>query len=130
MSQNLPGEQPEVQPQAAQPAADYSAQYAQPAAPMYGAAPIAQPKGLAVAAMVLGIAGIVVAWIPGINWLAFPASIVGLILGIIALKKGQPRGMALTGIILGAIALVLAIIATIIIIVATAAIVGAATSLS
>lgn len=109
MSQNVPGEQPAV-PQPEQPAAPA---YAAPAAPAYGAV-AQQPKGLAIAALILGIAGIVLAWIPGVNWLALPAAIVGLILGIIALKKGQPRGMALTGIILGAIAIVLAIIAIIV----------------
>lgn len=105
MSQNVPGDLP-VEPQPEQPAAPG---YAAPAAPAYGAV-AQQPKGLAITALVLGIAGIVLAWIPGVNWVALPAAIVGLILGIIALKKGQPRGMALTGIILGAIAIVFAII--------------------
>ena len=102
MSQNVPGDLP-VDPQPEQPAAPAYA------APAYGAV-AQQPKGLAITSMVLGIAGIVLAWIPGVNWVALPAAIVGLILGIIALKKGQPRGMALTGIILGAIAIIFAII--------------------
>lgn len=119
MSQNVPGEQPAA-PQPEQPAAPAYA------APAYGAA-AQQPKGLAITAMILGIAGIVLAWIPGVNWLALPAAIVGLILGIIALKKGQPRGMALTGIILGAIAIVLAIIAIIVFASLAAAILGSVT---
>lgn len=87
-------------------------QYQQaPGYPAPGGYPQPEEKGLAIASMVLGIVGIVFAWIPGVNWLALPAAIVGLILGIVALRKGQPRGMALTGIILGAIAVLFAIVA-------------------
>ncbi len=117
MSQNVPGEQPAV-PQPEQPAAPAYSAPAAPAAPAYGAAAV-QPKGLAITALILGIASIVFCWV---WWLSIPAGVVGLVLGIIGLRKGQPRGMALTGVILSAIGIVIAIILIIVI----AAIVAAA----
>lgn len=105
MSQNVPGDQP-VDPQ-----------FQQPAAPAYGAV-AQQPKGLAITALILGIASVVFCWV---WWISIPAGIVGLVLGIIGMKKGQPRGMALTGIILSAIGIVIAIILIIVIAVFVAA---------
>ena len=80
-----------------------------------------QPKGLAITSMVLGIVGLVFCWV---WWLGLPASIVGLILGIVALKKGQPRGMALAGIITAGVALALAVIVTIIILILVFSVMG------
>lgn len=102
MSENLPEGQPASNPvpPAAQPA------------PGYGAAPV-QPKGLAVSSLVVGIISLVLAWPVAI--VGIIGGVVALILGIIGLKKGQSRGMSLTGIITGALAIVLAIIAMIVV---------------
>jgi len=73
------------------------------------AAPNPEPQdgnGLAIAALVCGIAGILCIW---------PAALAALIMGIIALNKksGSGRGMAMTGAILGGIGQVVPVVAII-----------------
>ncbi|RGE24281.1 DUF4190 domain-containing protein [Leucobacter sp. wl10] len=114
MSENLPEGQSASNPVPPPPPAAPAA----PAEPAYGAAP-AQSKGLAIAALVLGIVSLVFCWIPAIGIIA---GVVGLILGIIALRKRQSKGMSLTGIITGA----LGIVASIIILIVSIMIIGAA----
>lgn len=63
-------------------------------------------RGLAIASMVLGIVGFVAWCLPIIG---FPVTIVGLILGIIAITKGT-RGMAVAGVIMCSITLVITLI--------------------
>ncbi len=66
-------------------------------------------EGKAVASMVLGIAGIALGCCFAYG--SFPCVIVGLILGIISLKKQEPgRGMAIAGIVLGVAALISGIV--------------------
>lgn len=68
--------------------------------PPAGYQPAPQGKGMAIASMVLGIVSIALC----VYWfIALPAAIVALILGIIARGKGAGVGMAITGIITGAI---------------------------
>lgn len=70
-------------------------------------------KGLAIASMVCGIASLVICCFFVYGGLAL--AIVGLVLGIIALVKKTPaRGMAIAGIVTGAITLILAIVVLII----------------
>ena len=92
--------------------------YQQPAYQQpYQAAPAAgSGKGLAIASLVLGIVALCLCCI----WfLSIPAAIVGVILGVIALKKQTPgRGMAIAGLIMSIIGCVLAIIFIVIAIVA------------
>ena len=57
--------------------------------------------GLSIAALVLGIVGISF-WC--VWWISIPCAILGLVFGIIGIKKPR-RGFALTGIITGSIAL-------------------------
>jgi len=66
----------------------------------YNAAPVADPgKGMAIAAMVLGI----------VSFFCFPAitGALGIIFGCVAKGKGSRSGMALAGIICGAIGIAL-----------------------
>ena len=72
-------------------------------------APEDKASGMAIAAMVSGIVGIVCAWIIGLN---FALGLAALVLGIIEFKRIQEgqsnqkgKGMALTGIILGSLTL-------------------------
>jgi hypothetical protein len=72
-------------------------------------------KGLAIASMVLGIAGLALFCI---WYIALPASIVGLILAIVSKKQARaagvaPSGMAKAGLILCIIALALDVVITI-----------------
>ena len=83
-------------------------------------APIEQPvvpattnpstSGLAIAGLVLGILGILGAFIPLLNLLSLPLSILGLVLaavGLIGIRNGKHsgKGIAIAGIVLGIIAI-------------------------
>ncbi|SFT83504.1 Protein of unknown function [Actinopolyspora lacussalsi subsp. righensis] len=78
--------------------------------------PEQQPSnGLGTAALVLGIIGVVLSLIPGIGIIAWPVVIVGIILGIIGIRKvSQGRATnkkaAITGTILSGVGLVICII--------------------
>lgn len=104
------GGQPDYgQPQYGQP------QYGQPqyGQSQYGQSPYGQPpgspleptrsSGLAIAAMVLGILGIITFWVPVLGAVL---GLVALILGIIAVRRQAGKGMAITGIVLGTLALI------------------------
>ena len=64
-----------------------------------------ESKGLSIASLVIGIISLVSFYIP------FIYSIVGLILGIVSIKKNKPgRGQAIAGIICSSIAILLSIL--------------------
>lgn len=82
--------------------------YHQP--PQYQQAPPpAAPKGLAISALIVGIVGFLMGLLPFIGAIV---GIVAVILGAIALSKKQPKGFALTGLILGALALIASVSTT------------------
>ena len=71
-------------------------------------APVNSGKGLSIAALVLGILGIVGAWIPVITWFTGVMAILGLIFGALGRKKsvaatGKASGLATAGFVLGII---------------------------
>jgi hypothetical protein len=76
----------------------------------------AQPSnGLAVASMVLGIVGLVFAFIPFIGVIAWPLVILGIIFGGIGISKanevpGAPKGMAIAGLTCSIVGLLICII--------------------
>jgi hypothetical protein len=84
----------------------------QPIYPQQGYAPVQvqPPKGMAIAAMVLGIVGLVLAFIPVVGVVSFVLGPLAVILGIIAFVKRRGRGQAIAGIVTGAIAFVVAIV--------------------
>lgn len=108
------GTQPEYAPPAYAPDQSASA-YAGAAEP--GAT---GPRGFAIAALVLGIAGLVLVWLPFLAVVALPAAIVGLILGIVAMRKGQPKGFALTGVILSGVAILISVISMVVVMIGLA----------
>lgn len=71
-------------------------------------------RGMGVAAMVCGIVGVVFGLIPFLFVLSTSLGAVAFILGAVAFRKrrglGVGRGMATTGIVLGALALVLGVV--------------------
>ena len=79
--------------------------------------PAPEKKGQSIASMILGICGFLAWCIP---LFGFPVCVVGLVLGIVGIKKGG-RGMAIAGIVMCSITLVLTLINSIL---------GAALSLS
>ena len=80
-------------------------------------APAAAPsQALAISALGTGLLGLLLTIIflisdagPVMLWGGFILGIVGLVLGIVALKKKQSKGMALTGLIAGIVAMLVAI---------------------
>lgn len=71
-------------------------------------------RGLGIAAMVLGIVGVVCAFIPAMNLVAFPVVVVGLVLGIVSVVMARggrgPKGFGIAGIACSAAALIITII--------------------
>ncbi len=80
-----------------------------PTPPPYAPKPA---RGLAIAALILGIAAFVTVWVPILGLLL---GIVGVVLGIVALVKRQPKGLALTGLILGGLGFLGGIVSTIVV---------------
>ena len=95
-----PYQQP-AQPQYQQP--QYQPQYAQPQ--QQGA------KGMSIAAMVCGIIGLILCWIPFVGLIINAMAIIFYILS----RKEAPNGMATAGLVCGIIGLVVALIMTILV---------------
>ena len=76
--------------------------------PAYSPTPATQPKGLSIAALILGIASVPFGFL---GVLGIILGILGVVFGFIA-RRRQPyaRGMWLTGLILGFVGIVLGII--------------------
>lgn len=85
---------------------------------MYGQPKPSKGKVPGIIALVLGIIGLILAWIPIVNWVSFPLVIAGLVLGIVSLVMASggkgPKGFGIAGLIISAVALVLTIVMTII----------------
>lgn len=65
--------------------------------------------GLAIAALVLGIIGLLLSWIPIINYLALVLGVVGLVLGVVGIFKSR-RVMSIVGAVLSFLAIVVSIV--------------------
>lgn len=81
----------------------------------YPQAPVQQSNGLGIAAGVVGIVSLVVAFIPFVDFVSVPGGIVAVVLGVVGVNRanqmgGQGRGMAITGIVTGAVAIALVIV--------------------
>lgn len=92
----------------------YPQGYGQP----YAQQPPPPSNGLGVAALVLGILAILLAFIPILGFVAYPLAIVGIILGLVGLgrvRKGRAsRGITVAGLIASVVGLVLVIVSTVI----------------
>ncbi|RIJ54470.1 Ltp family lipoprotein [Clavibacter phaseoli] len=78
-----------------------------PPPPPYGV----RPKGLAVAALVVGIVAFLTGLAPFFGLIAGAAAVV---LGILALRRAQSKGMAITGLSLGAVGAVTSLVVTLV----------------
>ena len=71
-------------------------------------------NGVAVAAMVCGIASVVVGWIPFVVAIGLAAAIVAIVLGIVGLRRsrtsGAGQGFAVTGIITGSVGVLASVV--------------------
>jgi hypothetical protein len=105
---------PSQMPPPYQPPPPYPQSYAVPVVPM--AAPT---NGVATAGGVCGIVAAAISWIPVINFFSLVLSILAVALGGVGWKRantlqsetGRPtgRGMAITGVVIGALGLVIAL---------------------
>ena len=64
-------------------------------------------SGFGVAALVLGIIGIVLSFIPFINNIAFILGVLAIIFGIVCLCKKASKGFAIAGLVLGILACII-----------------------
>lgn len=87
-----------------------AAPYAAPGYPPYGAVVPGPPQGLAIAALVVGIAAFLAAWIP---FLGLVIALVGAVLGVLALVRRQRKALAVTGTVLSGLGLAWALVVTI-----------------
>lgn len=92
--------------------------------------PQSSAKGMSIAALVLGIAGIVFLFLPVgfLVWLGLAMAVVAIVLGAIAMKKtpkgGDGRGLAIAGFVCGIVATGLAVIVVICTVAAVACAMG------
>lgn len=72
-----------------------------------------QSNTLSLVGLILGIIGLVIAFVPCIGWLGSPLAVIGLILSIIGYRRdkeiGASTGMAIGGIITSALAILITI---------------------
>lgn len=66
-----------------------------------------QKTGFGITALVLGIVGLVLSFIPIINNLAFFLGILGVIFGIVALVTHNKKGISIAGLVTGILAMVI-----------------------
>jgi hypothetical protein len=73
---------------------------------------------MGIAAMIIGIVAVVLGFIPFCGYFALLPAIIGLILGIIDVKKKseaqQPKGKGMAGIVLNAVALIVILLWTLV----------------
>lgn len=86
--------------------------------PTYNAPPPSTTNALAITGFVLAVLGLLGCWIPGVNFFAVVLGVAGLVLGIVGLlqvKKGKSgKGLALSAIVVGALAVVGSVVAWIV----------------
>jgi hypothetical protein len=70
-------------------------------------------NGLAIAAMVVGIIALVLSWVP---FVGIALGITAVVLGIIALKKANSKGMSIAGIVTGGLAILTGLVVSFLII--------------
>jgi hypothetical protein len=75
-----------------------------------GAPGTGAPRGLALAALIVGIVAFLTGLVPVLGAIVGVAAIV---LGVLALRKRQPKALAVTGLALGAVAVVASILVTV-----------------
>lgn len=63
---------------------------------------------MAIAALVLGILGLVLSFVPCLGMYAMPLTILAIILGGLGMKKVQGKGMSIAGLVMGVIGTLIA----------------------
>jgi len=63
-----------------------------------------QGENMGIAALILGILGVVLSWIPLVGWVGVVLALVAIVLGFLTLKKGG-KGLGIAALILGVVGL-------------------------
>ena len=93
-----------------------------------------ETNGIAIAAGVCGIIAVALCWIPFVDYFSVVLGVLAIILGILGVRRadayGSGRGMAITGIVCGAVGLAIAFLFLLLIyaVISTATVIGAAVS--
>jgi hypothetical protein len=75
------------------------------------------PRGLAIASLLTGMVSVFAVLVLGLGVLLGAAAVV---LGVLAIRRGQPRSLAITGIVLGGLAAAASTVATVALVVSLA----------
>lgn len=67
-------------------------------------------NGMAIASLVLGIVSVLIVWIPFVGLFGTLLAIIGLVLGVLALKGISGKGLAIGGIVTSGISLVITLL--------------------
>jgi hypothetical protein len=70
-----------------------------------------ESKGFGIAALVLGLVGVVLLWLPYVNIIC---AILAIIFGILAIVKTTSKGLGIAGLVLGAVVILIGVILIII----------------
>jgi TM2 domain-containing membrane protein YozV len=104
--------------------------YGPPQTILYGR----ETNGIAIAAGVCGIIAAALCWIPFVDYFSIVLGVLAIIFGILGIHRavayGSGRGMAITGIVCGAVGLTIAFLFLLLIyaVISTATVIGAAVS--
>lgn len=113
--QQYPQQQPYPQQYPAPGQAYPQQQYpGQPASLQYGGAPPSKTNGLALAALIVGVVGLFLCWIP---FLGLVVGLIAVVLGFLGMKKSTEaggRGLAIGGIAVGALTALIGLVFTVI----------------
>lgn len=89
-------------------------QYQQPGGYAPAPAPAPQTNGMAIAALVCGVLGIVGSFIPVVMYFTAVLAVLGIIFGVLGMKKakqmGSGNGLAIAGLVCGIVGTVFAIV--------------------
>lgn len=67
----------------------------------------ASANGMAIASLVLGIVSVLIVWIPVVGILGTLMALIGLVLGLLALRRPDGRGLAIGGVVCAGVSLVI-----------------------
>ncbi|WP_136517792.1 hypothetical protein [Cellulomonas telluris] len=97
-----PGQQPPGQ----QPPGYGAPGHLAPGGPSYPGAPAGPGKAMAITALSLAGVGLLLSWVPLVNYLAGLLALAGLVVGVVALVKARPgRGLAIAGAVVAVVAI-------------------------
>ena len=112
MTDSYPGDLPPVPPASPYAAPNAAPGSLPPVPPAYAPPPRQPSSGLAIAALVVGIVAFLLGWMP---ILGIILGAVGIVLGIIAVRRPAGKALSITGLVLSGIAILASILMTVLV---------------